>query len=363
VGKALTEQQKDIYSNFIDSLKSHETKHLYAYFLKVFMKFHRLEESDYSALFVNPEQKIKEYLVYASNEKDYSKSHFAIMICTLKNFYQMNDVDTLNWNKLKRFVGETRPQHKDRAYEQKQILTLVQSAPSLKLKTIILLMASSGIRIGALPNIRLSHLEKIDNENIYKISVYEGLKGKGHYFTFCTPEATNSIDQYIEFRKRCGEPITKDSLLFRKDFDSQFHEQARNHIEPTNLDSIRSNIDRLLIKTGVKQVDRVNPSHRQDVKMSHGFRKFFVTQLVNADIHDVIIKKLSGHKLERDMTFVYSKQTDDKLLSEYMKAVDLLTINEENRLRRKVEILTIEKSKVDLALSQIEEMKKKIGLA
>ena len=50
------------------------------------------------------------------------------------------------------------------------------------------------------------------------------------------------------------------------------------------------------------------------------------------------------------------------LQEEYMKAADNLTINEENRLRRKVEVLTIEKSKVDLALSQIEEMKKKIGL-
>ena len=47
------------------------------------------------------------------------------------------------------------------------------------------------------------------------------------------------------------------------------------------------------------------------------------------------------------------------LQEEYMKAADNLTINEENRLRRKVEVLTIEKSKVDLALSQIEEYEEK----
>lgn len=45
-----------------------------------------------------------------------------------------------------------------------------------------------------------------------------------------------------------------------------------------------------------------------------------------------------------------------------MKAADNLTINEKNSLKRKVEVLTIEKSKVDLALSQIEDMKKRIGL-
>ena len=50
------------------------------------------------------------------------------------------------------------------------------------------------------------------------------------------------------------------------------------------------------------------------------------------------------------------------MLNEYLKAVDNLTINEEFRLKRKVEVLTIEKSKVDFALASIEEMKKKIGM-
>jgi hypothetical protein len=47
---------------------------------------------------------------------------------------------------------------------------------------------------------------------------------------------------------------------------------------------------------------------------------------------------------------------------EYEKAIDALTIDPANRLLKKIEVLTIEKSKVDLALSQIEEMKKRIGL-
>jgi hemerythrin superfamily protein len=69
---------------------------------------------------------------------------------------------------------------------------------------------------------------------------------------------------------------------------------------------------------------------------------------------------LLGHKI--GLASAYYKPTENEILDEYMKTIDNLTINEENRLKRKVEILTIEKSKVDLALSQIEEMKKKIGL-
>jgi hypothetical protein len=50
------------------------------------------------------------------------------------------------------------------------------------------------------------------------------------------------------------------------------------------------------------------------------------------------------------------------MYQEYDKAIDNLTIDQANRLQRKVEVLTLEKSKVDLALMQIEEMKKRIGL-
>ncbi len=46
-----------------------------------------------------------------------------------------------------------------------------------------------------------------------------------------------------------------------------------------------------------------------------------------------------------------------------MKAIDALTINPENRLKRKVEMLTVEKCKVDMALSEIREMKAKLGLS
>ena len=76
--------------------------------------------------------------------------------------------------------------------------------------------------------------------------------------------------------------------------------------------------------------------------------------LVNSKISETIISKLTGHTIPNSMGLlqIYSKQTEDEMLKEYLKAVDNLTINPENRLKRKVEMLTIEKSKVDLALYQ-----------
>lgn len=42
----------------------------------------------------------------------------------------------------------------------------------------------------------------------------------------------------------------------------------------------------------------------------------------------------------------YYKPTVQEMLNEYLKAVNLLTINEENRLKQKVETLEIEKSQL-----------------
>jgi hypothetical protein len=118
-----------------------------------------------------------------------------------------------------------------------------------------------------------------------------------------------------------------------------------------------------LINSGLRTVDHVNSSkNRKEVKMTHGFRKFFETMLVNADIHETIIRKLTGHSDNGNLTQLYSKQTEEELLSEYEKAIDGLTIDPANRLQRKVEVLTIEKNKVDEVMAEIQAVKRKIGL-
>ena len=54
---------------------------------------------------------------------------------------------------------------------------------------------------------------------------------------------------------------------------------------------------------------------------------------------------LLGHKI--GLSSAYYRPTEEEMLEEYMKAADNLTINEENRLRRKVEKLEVEKTSYD----------------
>ena len=69
--------------------------------------------------------------------------------------------------------------------------------------------------------------------------------------------------------------------------------------------------------------------------------------LVNSNIHETIIRKLTGHSDSTNLTQLYSKQTEQEMLIQYQKSTDLLTIDPANRLRKKVEKLEVEKTQYD----------------
>ena len=67
---------------------------------------------------------------------------------------------------------------------------------------------------------------------------------------------------------------------------------------------------------------------------------------------------LLGHKI--GLASAYYKPTLEEMLNEYVKAVNELTINEENRLRKKVETLEIEKSQIESLKVDFELFKKEL---
>ncbi len=320
------------------------------------MQYHSM--SNYSDLLLaDRESKIKEYVIYLQ-KKGVSKSWFMTLFASLKNFYEMNDVEDIKWRKLKRYEGEEQPKHEDRRYTYEEIHKLVQNA-NLKLKATILLMSSSGVRVGALPTLTTGHLQR--RGDIYKINVYKGLKGKGQYYTFCTPEATKAIDTYLEFRERCGEKLNPQSPLFRKDFDMSDQGQARFDVQIWNRPRILESLRQELIKNGLIEVDHTKYS-RKEVKVSHGFRMFFETMLVNANIPEIIIRKLTGHSDRSNLTQLYSKQTEEEMLLEYSKAIDSLTIDPTNRLKRKLVEAEVKITEMDELRMSIKNIQKELGL-
>jgi integrase len=281
------------------------------------------------------EHKIIEFIVeMKSKGKGYSAIHN--YIAAVLAFYKINDV-ILNVTKINRFVPMQKKVKKDRAYNHEEISKFLEISDE-RMRVIILLMASSGIRVGALPLLKLRNLEE------QKLTVYES--DREEYFTFITPECQKAIDTYIDVRNRCGEKLDRDSFLIREQFDIKDPFQI-GRPRPLTHTMVKSKLVDLHKRIGMAK----------EVAITHGFRKFFTTQLINSKVNPEIREMLLGHKI--GLASAYYRPTEQEMFQEYQKAIDSLTINEENRLTRKVEKLEIEKSRIDILALKIEALEKR----
>jgi chromosome segregation ATPase len=85
-------------------------------------------------------------------------------------------------------------------------------------------------------------------------------------------------------------------------------------------------------------------------------RKFNLTSLVSADVNPIVKEMLIGHKSSLGLDNNYYKPTEQQVLQEYLKAVDLLTIYDENRLKKKVAVL--EKNRDEIEILKLEQKHK-----
>jgi len=285
-------------------------------------------------------------------ERGLAYNSVSLALYAIYHFYEMNDI-ALNKKKINMFKGEFTKKVSDRCYTHEEIKKILDIS-DLRMKSIILLMASSGIRIGSIPSLRLRNLEKI--ESTYKINVYEG--SNSQYYTFCTPECAYFIDAYLEYRKQNGERLHKDSFLIRDQFDITDLEQVRNKSKGIAITTIKGLIHNTAVKSGIRAVDRTS-NGRKEVPISHGFRKFFTTQMIKSKVQFENRLMLEGHSL--GITDHYARLDVQDNYAEYVKAVNLLTINEENRLKLKLEkSIQIEKSKLDELKAGFEKFKQEV---
>lgn len=306
--------------------------HQIYYLYQVFYEIVNLGEKDYSGLLkINIEQKIIDYILHL-RELKLSSSTIKTRVASIYHFYAMNDV-ILNKTKINKYKGEFRKVIKDRPYSHEEIHKLLDVA-DLRMKVCILLMASAGLRLGSIPDIKMKHLEKIDN--LYKITVYEN--SNDEYYSFCTPECAIYIDEYIKYRQRNGENITSESYIIRNDFNVYEPLSLRVKARGISKHTIGEIIAKLLLKSGTRLVRQVH--------LTHGLRKFFINQLIESDLKTEHRWLLEGHKLKGNDPY-YVRISKKGLLEQYQKGIDNLTIDPANRLQRKVETLTIEKSRLD----------------
>ena len=352
INQTNSKNEEEIYFNFINSIKSDVTKKIYETHVKMYLKFCNLTRLSDLLSIADPQKKIIEYIM-SLRERGLASNSISTWLLGIYHLYEMNDI-ALNKKKINMFKGEFSRRVIDRAYRHEEIKKILDVS-DLRMKVNILLMASAGVRVGALPSLRKRNLERINS--IYKISVYEG--SNSSYYTFCTSECASYIDAYFEYRIQNGEKLHDNSFLIRDQFDITDLEQIRNKSKGISVHTLGCIVDIVLQKAGLRTVDHTTSSNRKEVAKSHGFRKFFTTQAVNVQVNPEIREMLLGNKI--GLASCYYRPTQEEMLKEYSKAINNLTINEENRLKLKLEQrVQIEKSQIESLKADFEKFKTEV---
>jgi hypothetical protein len=267
-------------------------------------------------------------------------------IKSLKVFCDSADLD-IPWKKITRGLPKGRQAANDRAPTIEEIRKLVEY-PDRRIKPIVYTMVSSGIRLGAWDYFQWKHIEPITKENgevvAAKLRVYVG--DIEEYYTFITAEAYNSLKEWMDFRASYGEKITGSSWIMRDLWQTtNMNYGARWGLatSPKKLKSsgVKRLLERAIWEQGIRQ-PLTEGLKRHEWKAAHGFRKFYKSRAEQI-MKPINVEITMGHDI--GISACYYKPTEHDVLDDYLKAIDLLTINDDKlTLQKQVTELT-EKSK------------------
>ena len=200
--KPLLQNTNDPLQNFLYALKAPDCKRQYPRRFEYFLDYLGLngtlkekciifyKQAKHDLLWT--QHQIMQYIEYQKERAEKGE----IKESTINNYYksvklfcEMNDI-ILNWKK----IAKGKPQHRDYANDRAPTLEEIKKLldfPDRRIKVIVLVMMSSGIRVGAWDYLKWKHIIPIKNEEdeviAAKIRVYAGEKEE--YLSFITPEA------------------------------------------------------------------------------------------------------------------------------------------------------------------------------
>lgn len=159
------------------------------------------------------------------------------------------------------------------------------------------------------------------------------------YWTFVTPETCNVISLYREeWRSRfLRYPKDDDPMLVSTRFDVPHRLRQKG---------VRSRVDKIVTKVGLRNRLKLG-ERRYEVKLDHGFRKYFNTMMRRAKINYLDKEDMMGHKTGLESSYERYVEEDFERFPEYQKAIPFLTISDTERNKHEIKRLEEEKSELE----------------
>jgi len=312
------------------------------------MKFHHLKDFDGIVKLEKKEiQKLVEtYVIHL--KKQVSPNTLPSQANALKTFLEANDID-LNWRKIKRLYPAPIKRSGSSAYSTEDVKKMLDATPQIRNKAIIHFLASSGVRVGSLHELKLKHIRDMPLD-CKMITVYED--SIEEYCTFLTPEASKALDEYLEQRRKHHEILNDESPLFRERYQL-------GTLEPKSISTraIQGILTRAITNSNVRGQKK---NGRYSEQLAHGFRKRFDTILkLNKAVNDNIIEKMMGHKRGLDGT--YLQPTIEQMFNEFKNGIIDLSIDGGVKLEEEIRNKDAKISELESGRTQIKHMQEQIN--
>ncbi len=335
---------------FQNSLKSEKSFGTYFRNLNLFRRF--IGSEDFDSITRTKSEKLQIFLEdYIMDLKGrINPNTIPTYYFPIQTFLETNDID-LKWKKIRRLFPAKVKKTGREAWSTQDIKIMLGSVINIRNRALVLFLASSGIRIGAIEEIRMGNL--IDMPLGCKaVLVYED--STEEYWTFITPEASEILEKYLAKRKSDGENITTDSPLFRTRYAN-----GSSKVKKLTTKGAYETIVRILNTSGLR-TQEVKKKGRFNKMPDHAFRKRFLTILKsNQKIPTSQAEKMVGHQVYRDeennmvmLDSSYNVPTAEVLFNSYKHAITDLTIDDESRVR-------IKETEIQKQYSALQEEKQK----
>jgi len=192
--------------------------------------------------------------------------------------------------------------HEDMLPTKEDLKKVLETASS-KARVCLLILLSSGLRIGELYNLTIKDVNLDEDPAIIRVKAVSAKERKGR-ITFMSQQAKEALKAYLANRNL--EELTPDSPLISAD-----------NGKPMSYQNLQYILNNAFKKVG-KKVGKRYTLH------AHTLRKWFKTQMISAGIPGPIVDRLMGHS--RYLAEEYELYTESQLREWYLKGVTSLTI-------------------------------------
>jgi hypothetical protein len=359
--KTLEQERSELdpWSLYIYAMKAPMTREKYKIRLAKFLDFIGLEDGnrsleDKARIFANKSMSdfnwafahILKFIQFQKDRVDRKEITAATVrnyVKSIKLFCEMADIP-IPWRKITRGLPKGRKYADDRIPTIEEIRKVVEY-PDRRIKSIVYTMASSGIRIGAWDYLHWGHIRPIKKDDevcAAKLIVYAGEDEE--YFTFISREAWLALNDWMDYRISAGESITDSSWVMRDLWDTRVAQGRGLVTKPKKLSSlgIKRLMERAIWAQGLRK--KLEPGKkRHPYQANHSLRKWFKTRCEIAGMKPINIEKLMNHST--GISDSYYRATEQEILEDYFKAVDMLCINDDKATLQKQVTELSEKSK------------------